>query len=127
MSMILKKVNTAAVTISLSIDTDAGKIEGSFVGHARIRSKKESMKMLDDALEAAAEGKIEDADAQLVTEIYERFDGLENESGKLEGQAAFAEVLEGQFSAYLIPACVRAYYQNIGESARGNSKRSRAR
>lgn len=127
MGFILKKATTTAITIALSIDTDQGKIEGSFVGHARILTKADAKKTLDSILEQAERGEIADADAALVRAIYDRFEGLENESGKLIGEAAFVEILDGQFSAFLTPAVIRAFYEAIGEVARGNSKPSRRR
>ena len=127
MALVLKKASTTAIEIGISLMTDAGKVEGSFIGHARIRTKKDNKEMVERVLAQAESGEIDDADSVLVREIYERFEGLGNDAGAITGEDAFTEVLEGQYSSALTVSAIRAYYEKIGESARGNSKPSRKR
>ena len=120
----IKKVETTPIKIAIAIPPENPTIKGSFVGHAKVRSKAENKALLERFQDHEGEG---DADEALVRELYDRFEGLGNESGALEGDAAFNEVLRGPLSAYLTPAVVQAYYEQYGEARQGNSGRRRTR
>lgn len=116
-----KKIDTAPLKITVAIPPENPKIKGYFTGRAILRSKVEN-KELFDRIDA---GDVEDD--QLLHELYEGFDGLANEAGYCEGEAAFVEILTGPNSAYLTPAAIQAYYTQYGEARQGNSKRLRGR
>lgn len=116
-----KKIDTAPLKISIAIPPENPKIKGYFMGHAILRSKVENKELFD----RIDSGEIEDD--QLLHELYTGFDGLANEAGYCEGEAAFVEILTGPNSAYLTPAAIQAYYTQYGEARQGNFKRSRGR
>lgn len=124
MFTIPKKVDTAPIKISIAIPPENPQIKGSFTGHAKLRSKAENKALLERFTNYEGDG---DADSEMVRELYASFEGLGNEAGPLEGEAAFTELLTGSLSAYLVPAVVQAYYEQYGEARQGNSKRSRGR
>ncbi|HMN33910.1 MAG TPA: hypothetical protein PKE36_00645 [Chiayiivirga sp.] len=68
-----------------------------------------------------------DADAAMVRELYDSFEGLGDDSGDLNGEAAFEAVLTGPLSAYLTPAVVGAYFEQYGDARLGNSRKRRSR
>ncbi|GMU44168.1 MAG: hypothetical protein IT479_06995 [Xanthomonadales bacterium] len=124
MFTIPKKVHTAPIKISIAIPPENPQVKGSFIAHAKVRSKAENKAMLEKYSNWEGEG---DGDEAMVRELFDRFEGLGNEEGPLEGDAAFAEVLTGSLSAYLVPAVIQAYYEQYGEARQGNSRRLRGR
>lgn len=124
MFTVTKKVLTTPIKISVAIPPENPQIKGSFIGHARVRTKGENKALLQRFDPYEGEG---DADEVLIRELYERFEGIANEDGELTGDAAFKELLTGPLSAYLVPAVIQAYYEQYGEARQGNSKRSRGR
>lgn len=119
MSLRVKRITTAALTIAIAIPPENPEIKGSFTAHAVIRSKPENTKFFDEV----NDGKYDDE--QIIRALFTGFDGIENESGPCTGEAAFEEVLRGDLSAWLTPAAIEAYYAQYGEARRKNSKRSR--
>lgn len=124
MLTIPKKIDAAPLKIGIAIPPENPQIKGAFTAYAKVRSKAENKAMLERFSNYEGEG---DGDEALVRELFDRFEGLGNENGPLEGDAAFAEVLSGSLSAYLVPAVIQAYYEQYGEARVGNSKRSRVR
>lgn len=127
MSLIIKKANTIEIKISLDVETDTGRLKGSFSGIARIISKPAYRELLTKLTEDQASGVIEDADEALIRAIYVRFDGLGNEAGALDGDAAFEEVLHGQFSQFLTTAVITEHTRHLQDASLGNFKTRRGR
>jgi hypothetical protein len=127
MSLILKAAKTTPIRIDIDIDTDAGRIKGHFTGHAHIRSKAQLKEFAERLGKLADDGAAADADATILREMYERFDGLANESGPLSGDAAFSEILEGPLSVHLTRSALNAYWQHLSGAREGNSQPARAR
>ncbi len=117
-------VATAPIRIGISIPPENPTIKGHFIGHAKLRSKVENKELLEKFGDWEGEG---DADAALVRELYEGFEGLGDDTGELKGEAAFTAVLTGPLSSYLTPAVVQAYFEQYGEARRGNSGKRRSR
>lgn len=126
MSLIIKTAKTLPVRIDIDIDTNAGRIKGYFTGHAIIRSKPELQGFSEElqTLFADADPK---ADEIVLRRMYERFEGLANESGELDGEAAFREILEGPYSVALTGAAMERYWDAIAGGRPGNSLRRRGR
>ncbi len=127
MSLILKKAKTTALTIAIDIATDAGRLTGEFTAHARLMTKKEAKALNERLIDEFSRGDIEDLDVALVKGFYERFEGIGNEDGALDDDAAMQAVLEGPYSGHLTSAAVQAFYAQYGEARQGNWKRPRAR
>ena len=115
---------TTPIRIDIAIPPENPEIKGHFTGHARIRSKADNKALLEKYIDWDGDG---DADAALVAEMYESFEGLGDDAGDLKGEAAFNAVVNGPLSAYLVPAVVGAYFEQYGEARQGNSKRRRLR
>lgn len=115
---------TTAIRIDIAIPPEKPEIKGHFIGHARVRSKADNKALLEKFSHWEGEG---DADEAIVRELYDRFDGLGDDSGDLSGEAAFDAVLRGPLSAYLTPAVVSAYFEHFGEARLGNFGKRRLR
>lgn len=115
MSVTTIQIN-AAKTYPVRIDIKSAVANGYFTGHAKVRSKSE----FETLRQAVVDGEYDGRDAELLREMYERFEGFGDSDG-------FAELLEGPASAYLFPAAMAAYFEHFGEARRGNSKRQRGR
>lgn len=115
MSVTTIQIN-AAKTYPVRIDIKSAVANGYFTGQARVRSKAE----FETLRQAVVDGEYEGRDAELLREMYDRFEGFGDSDG-------FAELLEGPASAYLFPAATTAYFEHFGEARRGNSKRPRGR
>lgn len=126
MSLIIKTAKTTPIKINIDLDTDAGPIKGFFTGHASIRSKAE-LKAFAERLAKLAEDGDSDADSTILHEMYEKFDGLENASGALTGEAAFSEILSGPLSVHLTRAATEAYWSHLAGAREGNARPARAR
>ena len=126
MTLVIKTAALTPVRIELDLQTDAGPIKGHFTGHARIRSKPE-LKAFADRLAKLAEDGTEDADGIILREMYDRFEGLGNESGPLTGDAAFEEVLNGKLSVHLTRLALDAYWAQLNGAREGNGRPQRAR
>lgn len=125
----IKKVDLVPITIKIEIDSNPP-VKGSFIGYAKVRSKPENKALLERIEKlgtSAVNEEDKEADEQLIRELYTRFEGIGNDNGPCEGEAAFAEVLTGELSSYLAPAAVGAYYDHYGEARLGNSGRRRSR
>ena len=125
--LVIKKANTIEVKINIDVDTDTGKLKGQFSGFARIISKPAYRELLQKLTEQQTRGEIEDADEALVRAIYERFEGLGNDDGALTGDAAFAEVLSGQYSQFLTTAVINEHTRTLQDASAGNFKTRRGR
>lgn len=126
MSLIIKSAKTMPVRIDVDIDTDAGRIKGHFTGHAVVRSKDE-LRQFSEELRDLFESAEPKADEIVLRKMYERFDGLANESGALDGEAAFQEVLAGRYSVALTASAMECYWDAIIGGRAGNSPRRRGR
>jgi hypothetical protein len=129
MSLIIKSAKTAPIRIEIDLETDQGAIKGYFTGHAYIRSKPQ-LAELQQRFDAMAQQDMAPlvAEEKILREMYARFEGLANEAGPIEGDAAFAELLQGPLSVHLAKAATDAYWSFLSGSARqGNAPRSRAR
>lgn len=122
MSLIIKKASTIPVKIDIDITTDAGRIQGHFTGHAKVRSQPE-MKAFAARLNELSKENPDDGEDTLIRDMYTSFEGLANESGPLEGDAAFNEVLAGPLSAHLTRAAMEKYWESLSTSRAGNSPR----
>ena len=150
MSFIIKAAKTAPVRIDIDMQTDAGRLKGYFTGHAFTHSKAEMAKLSDwinrlanyvkylngeeDAEDPSAEDRNdfadvtpENADELMLRKLYARFEGLEDETGPLEGEAAFNAVLNGPLSLYLFRAASEAYWSHLADARSGNAQRRRVR
>jgi hypothetical protein len=67
------------------------------------------------------------ADELLLRIIYQDFVGIASEGRSLEGEEAWKELLEGEFSSYLVPAAMGKYYEQYANQQKGNSRKSRGR
>ena len=122
MTLKIKPIKTAPLPIRISAPPGPNPIvEGTFIGHAIIRTKPENKALLD-RIDASDMG-----DDEVMRLLYTGFDDLENDNGKCSGEEAFREVLEGEMSAYLAPAAIQAYYTQYGEARVGNSRGRRGR
>lgn len=139
--LVIKKATTTPIRIPISIPTDAGRIEGHFTGHAIVRSKQAAALLVRDRLLAVKEKEgeadrlreegnaeatyamlqsIHELEERAVRDMYASFEGLGNETGPLEGEAAFTEILTGQFSVQLTAAVQGAYREKYKEAERKN-------
>lgn len=121
MSLILKTAKTTPIPVDFDLETDAGRIKGTFTVHANIRDPKRI-----EAFTAQIQSS-DDAEEKSLREMIHRIEGLGDESGPLEGDAAFAAVLSGPFALYLKPAVLDAYARHFTRQREGNAPRSRAR
>jgi hypothetical protein len=121
-TFLVKKVATVPLKISIAIPPEKPTIQGTFIAHALVRTKEEN-KLLFERVEL---GELTE-DADMIRELFTGFDGIGNENGYCEGEAAFAEILTGANSAYLMPACIQAYYEQYGEAKQGNLRARRGR
>ncbi len=105
-------ITNAITTFPLTVKIDCPAAKGDFIAHAKIKTKPENKALLDriDAGDMAD-------DADLVRELFDKFEGLPCAEGQ-----EFSYVLEGPLSAYLVPALIQSYYQQYGEARVGNSK-----
>lgn len=131
-TLVIKAATTTRIRIDIDLDTDQGPIKGHFFGRGIIRDK-DGLQALADELGELAE-QAEDGDTKsntsevLLRRMYQGFDGLGNASGPLEGEEAWAEVLNGPLGVYLSNAAVAAYWAHFGNGARqGNSRPRRGR
>lgn len=124
---------TADVTIPIKI----GKINGSFIGEAIIRSKQEMQEMQDEVVrlaeEAEAQGKTAadrdpEEDEAMLRRLYAGFRGLgDNSKTPITGDDAFTAICRGKYSSYLLPAAITAYYQQYGAALQQNLPKRRWR
>lgn len=115
------KVDTAPLKITLAIPPENPKIKGYFWGRAFVRKQPE-IKAYAERLKTE-----EVPNEEILRWQYEGFDGLANQVGYCDGEAAFQEILTGENSAYLIPAVSGAYWEHYGEARQGNYKAPRGR
>ena len=108
----IKPVETYPVRIEISCPL----AKGYFTGHAKVRTKAQ----FEELRQAVQDGEYEGRDADLLREMYERFDGFGDDDG-------WKDVLEGPASAYLSLAAVSAYFEHFAEARRGNSRQRRGR
>jgi hypothetical protein len=125
--LVIKKANTIEIKINLDVETDTGRLKGTFSGVARLISKPAYRELLLRLTDEQTRGEIEDADEALIRAIYVRFDGLGNETGPLDGDAAFEEVLHGQFSQFLTTAVITEHTRHLQDASQGNFKTRRGR
>ncbi len=121
MSITLKRVKlkTAPLKITVAIPPENPQIKGYITGRAILRSKPENTELF----ERIDSGELS-RDEDIVRALYEGFDGLGGEDGEeITGEAAFKDILEGEYSAYLVPAVSQAYYDQYGKARQGNYKR----
>lgn len=113
----IKKVDTIEIKIDLAIPPENPVIKGQIAVDCFLLPKDKVKELLESGLD----------DADFLPKIAKAIRGLGNESGPIEGKAAFDEVLTGQYSMYLLPAITQAYFEQFGEARRKNSKPLRGR
>jgi len=121
-TFLTKKIETVPLKISIAIPPEKPVIQGMFIAHAFARTKEEN-KVLFDRVDA---GELTE-DIDILKSLFQGFDGIGNEKGYCEGEAAFVEIATGPNSAYLVPACIQAYYEQYGEAKQGNLRGRRGR
>lgn len=113
----LVKIETFPLTIHLAIPPQAPQIKGYITVDCAPRNREQNRELLDQNL----------SDAEFLKQIAVNIRGLGNKAGPIEGDAAFEECINGEWSAWLLPAIVSAYYEQFGEGRRKNSGPSRGR
>jgi hypothetical protein len=121
-TLITKVIATAELPIDVSIPDGKTTLKGRFIGHSIIRSKPEQQKLLD-----RVDNNEFDTEEQVLREMFTGFDGIGREGSDqaLEGDDAWAEVLTGPLSSFLVPAAMQGYFAQYGDARRKNSKRLR--
>jgi hypothetical protein len=130
MSLIIKTAKTTPIRIDIDLQTNEGQIKGHFTGHAFIRSKPQLLELQKriDAITDDATATALEREEKILREMYEKFDGLADESGELTGDAAFGAMITGPLSVHLTQAATEAYWAFLsGEKRQGNSRRQPAR
>jgi hypothetical protein len=121
MSLTLKAAKTTPIPVDFDLETDAGPIKGTFTVHAHIRDPKRVEEFAAQILST------EDAEEKTLREMVARIEGLGDESGPFDSDAAFHAVVHGPFALYLKPAVLGAYARHFNRQREGNAPRSRAR
>lgn len=116
-----KKVDTAPLKITVCIPPENPVLKGYFTGNAIIRDKP-TIKAFQERCENE-----EVPEEEVLRWMYIGFDGLANDAGYCEGEAAFSEILTGVNSAYLTHAAAQAYWIQYGEARQGNFKKRHGR
>lgn len=116
----LIKTETVALPVKLRLPTATAGVfnEGSITAQVVVLSK-DQLKDLADA---------ETSDADYIKTIVKDVEGLGDAQGNpIKGEAALAEVLNGDWSSFLQNAILAAYFEQFGEARVKNSKTSRGR
>lgn len=116
----LHKTNLITLSVKLKLPTDNPNSfnEGTITAQMLVKSKEELSEFSDRGW----------VDADYIEELLKKVEGLGDEDGKaFDNEAAIGEVKKGQWSGFLQPAILQAYFEAMGDSRVKNSRPSRGR